>query len=140
MRAMASRISLLLAAAILTVMALYFLARYLVVAPIAAIAPRWTPVVVGASILIALMLVVNIVARLHDRFAKLAVSTQRRPYGRLGVAGQSLICAAHIVLLASTYRWLSSTAIDPDMDLISLAGLLYAGGVAAILTEWRHRT
>lgn len=136
---MASRINFLVAAGILVATALLLAGFYLVAKPIAAMAPKSAPYVLGAWVLIALALAVSILAQLQSRLQGAYGAMHARAPGLLGLAGQTMLYCGHIVLLAGTYRWLSDGGeFLPAVAVI--AALLYAGGIAVTLADWRRRS
>jgi hypothetical protein len=137
---MASRVNFLVAAGVLTAMILVLLGRLLIVVPLAWLAPDWASVAFGAWLLIGLMLVVNLLSRMQKKLEKMAGGAQRRPPGRLGISGQALLYIGHILLLAAGYAWWSGEEGLRAPESTALAALLYLGGIAAALTDWRHRS
>ncbi len=135
---MIGRINLLVAAGVLVAAALCLVGFYLVVTPIAAAAPGWADHAMGAWVLISLALMVSLLARLHGRLEKSYGPAQRGPQRPLGIAGQGLLYFGHIAMVTGAYRWSGGD----NAFLAAAAGftlLLYAGGITAMLTDWRRR-
>jgi hypothetical protein len=134
---MTSRINFLIAAGLLILMALFLAGYYLFATPIAAVAPSWAPYVMGVWVLVSLGLVVSILARLHGALAARFAGARRGPQRPLGFAGQALLYMGHIVLIAGAFGWLrGETGIQPAVAGATL--LIYIGGIAATLTDWRR--
>jgi hypothetical protein len=130
------RINILIAAAALTVMTFYLLGRYLIVAPVARIWPDWAGYAAGAAILVGLMLTVQVLAKVMDRFRKLAVSAATRPMGTLGISAQGSITAGHLAAVYGIYGMLSDTGTSLSF---LLSAFLYAAGLFFALNDWRRR-
>lgn len=130
------RINFLLAAAALTVMMFYLLGRYLIVAPVSRLWPDWAGYAAGAAILVALMLTVQILAKVMDRFQKLAVSAAARPMGTLGISAQGSMTAGHLAAVYGIYGMLSDTGTYLSF---LLAAFLYAAGLLCASKDWRRR-
>jgi hypothetical protein len=135
---MVGRINFLVAAGILAA-AVLLLAGLLVSGGIATIATAAAPYVMGAWVLIALALLVSVLARLHTRLQATYGAAPARAAGLLGFAGQAMLYCGHVVLAAGAYRWLrDGGGFLPAVALV--AALLYGGGIAAALTDWRRRS
>ncbi|MGH8629623.1 MAG: hypothetical protein ACREU7_02510, partial [Burkholderiales bacterium] len=97
----------------------------------------WAAHVMWAWVLISLALVVSIVAQIHGRLGQLYGAARSNPQRPVGLAGQALLYAGHILLVAGAYRWLSGAgSFQPDVAGVML--LIYAGGIAANLAAWRR--
>jgi len=135
---MVARINFLVATAILVAIALLLAGFYLVATPVAAIAPPWAGYLMWAWTLLSLALVVSIVARIHGRLGQLYGNARRAPQRSIGFGGQALLYVGHLLLAVSVYRWLGGvSSFQPDVAGVTL--LIYAGGIAATLADWRQR-
>jgi hypothetical protein len=134
---MVSRINFLIAAGVVIAMALLLAGYYLIVTPVAAVAPRGAPYVLGVWVLISLGLAVSLLARLHGRLQASYAPTGGSPRRSLGFAGQALLYVGHIVVVAGIYRWISGNA-GTELEAVVVAALIYAGGMAATLVDWRR--
>jgi hypothetical protein len=135
---MLSRINFLVAVGILAAIVLLLAGFYLVAKPTAAISPSWAPYALGAWVLIALALLVSILAQLHTRLQKAYGTIPARAPDSLGLAGQAMLYCGHIVVAAGAYRLLSDgSEFLPAVAVV--ATLIYAGGIAATLVDWRRR-
>ncbi|HWQ37188.1 MAG TPA: hypothetical protein VNM24_01060 [Burkholderiales bacterium] len=135
---MFARLNFLLATALAIAALLYLVGRFVVVAFVGWINPRWTGYAAGAWLLISLMLVVSCLARIQARLEKVPASL-REPTGAPGIAGQVLLCAGHVVLGVAAYRWLEREA-PVGLPGILAPALIYALGIAAVLIDMRRRT
>ena len=134
---MVARINFLVATAILVAVALLLAGFYLVATPVAALAPCWAGHVMAAWVLVSLGLVVSIVAQVHGRLDQLLGAARGSPQRPIGFGGQLLLYAGHVLLLVAAYRWMRGPGVEPDMAVLTL--LVYVGGIAANLADWRQR-
>jgi hypothetical protein len=92
----------------------------------------------SAWVLLSLALVVSIVAQIHGRLDQLYGHARRSPQRPIGSGGQALLYAGHALLLVGAYRWLQGTS-GFEADVAGVTLLVYAGGIAANLIDWRQR-
>ena len=133
---MLTRINFLLSFGLLIMIAFYFVFRFLLVAPVATIAPGWATVVAGAAVLAALGFTVQILANVMSGMK--GVATYPQGPNATAIASHAAFFCGHGALGYGLAAWLGDGRPLTTWGL-ALAGLLYAGGVAASTLEWRRR-
>lgn len=136
------RVNFLLAVATLAAMGFYLAGRYLIVAPVALLKPEWAGYVAAAVILVALMLMVQTLAKVMDRLVRLtnmARAARNRGTGPLGISAQGALAAGHLAMAYGVYGYYFAGNGPTRLLSVALAVLLYAAGVASALSDWRRQ-
>ena len=136
---MFSRINFFFAVAALAITVFYIVGRYLIVLPIALVAPVLAPYVAGAVILVALMLIVRSLSDTMSNFEVMTLSARSRPMRALGYVAQLCIFAAHILVVLGAWRLMPPENPAAALPPLAIAVWLYAAGVFAALADWRKR-
>lgn len=136
---MFSRINFLFAVAALTVLVFYLVGRFVILVPLAAVAPAWAVYAGGAIVLIALALIVRTLSRVVANLEDLTNLARVQPSGFPGLAGQVSILFGHVSFGASIYLLIVSGGADSATRFWALAFVLYAAGVGSALLDWRRR-
>lgn len=135
---MIARINFMLGTALVVAMAMYLVGRFLIVAPVRWIVPEWSAAAAGIWLLVSLMLGVASMARIQTRLAAMPAAVVDG-IGMLGLVGQALLLAGHILILIAAYRWFDGTLAVHLMVAI-LPAIVYGLGVIAVLMDLRRRT
>jgi hypothetical protein len=135
---MIARINLLLGTALVIAMAMYLVGRFLIVAPVRWIVPEWSSTAAGIWLLVSLMLGVSSMARIQTRLAAMPAAVVHS-IGMLGLTGQALLLAGHILILIAAYRWFAGT-LAVNLLVAILPAIVYGLGVIAVLMDLRRRS
>lgn len=132
---MLTRLNFLLGFGLMVLIAFYFGFRYLVVAPVSALAPGWTGIVGGAAVLASLGLTVQILTQAMSHFS--GIATYPQGPGGLAIASQAALVCGHGALFYGLAAWLGE---GPPLSVagVGLVGALYLAGVALGIAEWRQ--
>jgi hypothetical protein len=133
---MFTRINFLLGLGLTLLLLFYFGFRYLVVAPVAWIAPQWATPVAGIAVLAGLGFTVQILAQLIGTLSG-AGSYPQGP-NAVALASQAAIVCGHGAVVAGASAWLRHGVPPGAWGLASIA-VLYATGVAIGIVEWKYR-
>jgi hypothetical protein len=133
-----ARINFLLGAVMVLAMVMYLVGRFLVVAPAGWIDPQWASVAAGVWLLVSLMLVVSFMARIQARLAAMPAAVTHST-GMLGLVGQALLVAGHLLVILAAYRWFAGT-LTLNLPVVLLPAIVYALGVATVLLDLRRRS
>lgn len=136
---MFARINFLFALAAVAAIVFYLLGRFLVVAPVAAIAPQWTAYAAGVVTLVGLMLIVLTLAGAMRGLENITNAARPKPFGLAGYAGQISIVFAHLLFGACIYRALASAGAGAGIETWTVVIVVYAAGTAAAFVDWRKR-
>ena len=132
---MFTRLNFLLGFGLMVLIAFYFGVRYLVIAPVSAVAPGWTTIAAGVAVLASLGLTVNLLAQVIGKLG--GVATYPQGPNAPAVASQAALICGHGAL---AYGVAAGLGEGPPLTATGLAlvGALYLAGVAIALLDWRH--
>lgn len=136
------RVNFLLAVGVLATMAFYLVGRFLIVGPVSLLKPEWSGYVAGVVILAALMLMVQVLARVMDRLQSLtnaARSAGDRRIGTVGISAQGALTAGHIAAAYGAFGYFAADAGSTPLLSMALAVFLYAAGFVSALSDWRRQ-
>lgn len=133
---MFTRINFLLGFGLMILIGFYFGFRYLVIAPVAAVAPDWVTIVAGAAVLASLGFTVQILAQVMSGMA--GIATYPQGPGGAAIASQAAFVCGHGALAYGLATWLGN---GPPLTGagVALVWALYLAGVATSMLEWRRR-
>jgi len=134
--ALLTRVNFLLGFGLMVMIGFYFGFRYLVVAPVSAIAPGWATYVAGAAVLAALGFTVQILANVMSSLA--GIATYPQGPNATAIASQAAFFCGHGALGYGLAAWLRD---GPPLTVwgLALVGALYAAGVGIGFLDWRRR-
>lgn len=133
---MFTRINFLLGFGLLTAIAFYFIGSYVVVRPLAVIAPNWVGPAIGVFVLAALGLTVQILSMVQSRMDRVADPATVGPAAT--AASQAAITCGHAGLAYALYGLLAGSQPVADPEL-ALAAALYVAGVGIAIRNWRRK-
>lgn len=133
---MLTRINFLLGFGLLTAVAFYLIGRFVVVRPLAALAPEWVGPAIGVFVLAALGLTVQILSMVQSGMNRIA---DPATVGYATTAfSQTAIAFGHAGLAYALYGFLAGQEPVADTEL-ALAAALYLAGVAIAIQGWRKK-
>jgi hypothetical protein len=135
---MIARLNFLFAVSILTVLLFYFVGRFVILQVILASAPALAPYFSAAYALAALMLTVLVLAKTVIRLGPVSTVVRYRKAGMRSGVAQVALYLAHLCTLFAAYTMFSQQDVAAAWWPWVLAALLYAGGIAATMAEWRR--
>jgi len=135
---MLTRINFLLGFALLVAIGFYFAGSYLVVLPLASIAPNWVKPVAGLAILVSLGLTVQIVSMAVGGLSGVASYADTEGPGALALTSQAAILCGHAGLGYVAVALYTADKSVTELQLLVVAAL-YVAGIAIAIQEWRAR-
>jgi hypothetical protein len=135
---MLARMNFMLGLGLLSLIAFYFAGTYLVIRPLASMAPGWTNPATGIILLAACALTVQFLSMIMTNLRGIALYENGERPGALALASQAVIVLGHIVLLYAAVGLLRGERSIGELQLLVVAAL-YLTGAAIAVYEWRQR-
>lgn len=135
---MLSRINFMLGLGLLILIAFYFAGTYLVIRPLAGVAPAWVDPVAGAILLAACALTVQLLSMTMSNLRGIALYENSERPGVLAFASQAAIVFGHIALIYAAIGLRDGERPLGELQLLIVAALYLAGAAIAVY-EWRQR-
>lgn len=135
---MFARINFLLGLGLLILITFYFAGVYLLIPPLAAVAPNWVKPATGIAILVAVGITVQLLSMAMTNLRGIALYAKSERAGVLVFISQAAIIAGHIGSIYAGSSLIIRGEPVADMPLLMIGALYFAGSVLAI-HELRQR-